>query len=418
MRILFYMLCMQVSYNTRILGSNGLVDSSSPFNVSPEAGHLKAGEEVDLTVRFCPVDVYAGQHLLCVDFPCLAEGLHPLEIALTGSVMRPWCHMEVPSSEYLTGGNRKPSPGCIKHPPILDPDTTVIEIKSLGQSIANYKRFHVLNPTNVAYEFHWELSGGSAGSSSPFRCYTSKGIISAGRRYEMAFEFLPTSTDVQESLWSFSIPAQVCTPSTVHDSAMCTVCSYQQNLLSCLINLLKNHCHMQGLHVLVLFVGSVVEPNIAFSKSSVNFRRVLLGRCQKEVLELVNNESMPFDFSFNKETYEATDQFLRGSGKGPAVRFEPEQGTLRPNSSTSITVVYRPRAEVPVNYTSVCNVKHKPTPLTLNVKGEGYAVHEELHLQAADGSVFPMSCKVCPRIPQVTVMQSCGRPSILLEVPF
>jgi hydrocephalus-inducing protein len=152
--------------------------------------------------------------------------------------------------------------------------------------------------------------------------------------------------------------------------------------------------HLQGLHVLVLFVGSVVEPNIAFSQSSINFRRVLLGRSQKEVLQLVNSESMPFDFSFDKTTYEATEEFLSGSGKGPAVRFDPDQGTLLPNSSTSITVVYRPRAEVLVNYTAVCHVKHKPSPLTLNVKGEGYAVHEELNLQAADGSEIPMSCKV------------------------
>lgn len=202
---------VQVSYNTRILGSDGCIDSSSPFHVSPKAGVLKAGGEEEFTVNFCPVDVLAGPHLLCVDFPCLAQGLQPLEISLSGTVVRPWCHMEVPSSEYLKGGNRKPSPGCIKHPPILDPDTTAIEINSLGQGLANHKRFHVLNPTNVAYEFHWELSGGSGASSSLFRCYTSKGIISAGRRYEMAFEFLPQSTDVQESLWSFSIPAQVCT---------------------------------------------------------------------------------------------------------------------------------------------------------------------------------------------------------------
>jgi hypothetical protein len=152
--------------------------------------------------------------------------------------------------------------------------------------------------------------------------------------------------------------------------------------------------NMQGLHVLVMFVGSVFEPKIAFSQTSINFRRVLLGRGQKEVLELVNSESMPFDFSFDKETYEATDQFLQGSGKGAAVRFEPDQGTLLPNSSISITVTYRPRAEAPVNYTAVCHVKHKPTPLTLNVKGEGYAVHEELHLQSADGSELPMSCRV------------------------
>lgn len=152
---------------------------------------------------------------------------------------------------------------------------------------------------------------------------------------------------------------------------------------------------MQGLNIPVLFIGRVVEPNIAFSQSSLNFRRVLLGRSQCVVLELVNGESMPFDFNFDKETYEATEKFLQGSGRGPALQFDPEQGTLRPNSSTSISVIYKPQAEVPINYTAVCHVKHKPTPLTLNVKGEGYAVHEELQLQAVDGSEIPMSCKVC-----------------------
>jgi hydrocephalus-inducing protein len=185
------------------------VDSCSPFTVTPDAGCLKAGERQELTIRFSPVDVLDGQHLLCVDFPRLADGLQPLQITLAGSVVRPWCYMEVPASEYLTAGNRKPSPGSLKHGPVLDPDTTVIEIKSLGQDIANHHRFHVLNPTNVAYEFHWELAAGTGGNSSPFKCYTSKGIISAGRRYEMAFEFLPNSTDVQESLWTFSIPVQV-----------------------------------------------------------------------------------------------------------------------------------------------------------------------------------------------------------------
>lgn len=201
---------MQTSYSTRILGCNGLVDTNSPFSASPDSGTLSVGAEEQLTIRFCPMDAFCGQHTLCLDFPHLAQNLDPLAITLDGSVVRPWCHLEVPSSDYLQGGNRKQSPGCIKDPPILDPDTTVIEINSLGQGIANHKRFHVLNPTNVPYEFQWEMSSSGVGKS-PFTCYTSKGVISAGRRYEMAFEFLPQCTADQESLWRFSIPSQVST---------------------------------------------------------------------------------------------------------------------------------------------------------------------------------------------------------------
>jgi hydrocephalus-inducing protein len=137
-----------------------------------------------------------------------------------------------------------------------------------------------------------------------------------------------------------------------------------------------------------------MEPDICLSQTSINFKRVFVGRGQKEKLELINNESLPFDFAFDRATYDATEEFLQGTGKGPSVRFDPDQGTLRPNSRFPITVMYKPQAEMAVNYTAVCNVKHKPTALTINVKGEGYAVHEELYLEAADGSEMPLSAMV------------------------
>lgn len=37
--------------------------------------------------------------------PELAAGLAPLRRALTGSVLRPWCHFELPASAYLTQGS-------------------------------------------------------------------------------------------------------------------------------------------------------------------------------------------------------------------------------------------------------------------------------------------------------------------------
>lgn len=36
-------------------------------------------------------------------------------------------------------------------------------------------------------------------------------------------------------------------------------------------------------------------------------------------------------------------------------------------------------------------VKKKPTKLTLNVKGEGYAVHDSLQVEGADGRMVELS---------------------------
>ena len=43
------------------------------------------------------------------ELPELAEGLPPLQRALAGSVLRPWCHFELPTSTYLAQGILIPS---------------------------------------------------------------------------------------------------------------------------------------------------------------------------------------------------------------------------------------------------------------------------------------------------------------------
>jgi hydrocephalus-inducing protein len=79
----------------------------------------------------------------------------------------------------------------------------VLEFESLGIHVRNTKRFFVLNPTSISYEFTWSRMvagnnnsgpnassaagpGGGGGSGSgttgtPFACATKRGIISGGR---------------------------------------------------------------------------------------------------------------------------------------------------------------------------------------------------------------------------------------------
>lgn len=71
-------------------------------------------------------------------------------------------------------------------------------------------RFYVVNPTNVGYDFSWE----SQGNPHPaWRCVTQRGMILAGKRGEMVFEYTPDDMEVAEVLRYFllclSIP-EIC----------------------------------------------------------------------------------------------------------------------------------------------------------------------------------------------------------------
>jgi hydrocephalus-inducing protein len=75
----------------------------------------------------------------------------------------------------------------------------VLEFESLGIHVRNTKRFFVLNPTSISYEFTWSRmvagnnssgpnagsaagsGGGSGATGTPFACTTKRGIISGGR---------------------------------------------------------------------------------------------------------------------------------------------------------------------------------------------------------------------------------------------
>jgi hypothetical protein len=66
----------------------------------------------------------------------------------------------------------------------------------------------------------------------------------------------------------------------------------------------------------------------------------------------------------------------------------PMQGTV------TISATFTPRLERDVNFNVTCNVKNKPTRLSLNVKGEGAAIRQELQLEGgADGSVVALAPK-------------------------
>ena len=130
-------------------------------------------------------------------------------------------------------------------------------------------------------------------------------------------------------------------------------------------------------------IGYASEPNVYISQSGVNFRSVLVGRHAKEMFQLVNDEMSPFAFNFN-------DAPETGNEGLPVLRFNPVSGVVPPQSELPIEILFAPPSEKFFNFNLVCNVKKKPTPISVNIKGEGYKIHDSVSVEMLDGSHYEL----------------------------
>ncbi|KAL4085786.1 hypothetical protein PRIC1_014796 [Phytophthora ramorum] len=320
------------------MGSYPLVsDDNCPFEVSPDSGIIGGDDVQVFTIKFSPMEVDEYYYWLCFDIPD-AQGsqVTAVKVDVRGGSLRPACHFDVDRSDYaqwrapsLVGPHGELGP--------LDPSVKVIEMESLGVRVRNTRRFYVVNPTNVSYEFSWTPQG----EINPcFRCATPKGLMLAGKRCEMIFEFTPQQLELQEMFWYFKIP------------------------------------HFQVTQ-LFLFVGTTTEPRVALDRGSVNFNTLLIGTKTSQSIALVNQEHIPFNFVFDKAS-------LDFAGEAPALIVHPLSGVIPPNSRTSIEIEFIPTEEKSYSFNVNCIIKRKPTRLSLNVKGEGYSIHDALILMSDD----------------------------------
>lgn len=148
----------------------------------------------------------------------------------------------------------------------------------------------------------------------------------------------------------------------------------------------------QKISVPFLMVGHVSEPRIMFDRPAISFGQCLIGGARGHAtVMLINSEDLPFTFAFDKSSYDASDQQLASTGQRAVVEFEPSSGTIPPQGSITLQATFSPHEERSYNYNVMCKVAKKPTRLTLNVKGEGYAIHESLVLESLDGSSTPLA---------------------------
>lgn len=229
----------------------------------------------------------------------------PLSIKLDGVAERPVCHFEL-TSESLHGDKGKSlAPIDLKY--------RTIQFKSLGVKVKNTNRFMVVNTTSHSYDFEWEEVEGedaakqSKHEMSAFRCLTPKGTILSGKKFEMVFEYVPDNFGEHESLWNFKIPfEEIVQP--------------------------------------FMILGYVVEPVVLLETGKVNFGPLLLGGKSKEVVNLINQEHLPFAFSFDKESIRGNPDY------GDSLAVTPLSGTVPPQSQIPIEVLFKPKYEMSYNY--------------------------------------------------------------------
>lgn len=318
------------------LGGSSSLDSDCPFEIDPLDGVIPPEQAQEFVVKFAPMEVDDFHHVLLFESPATTSSV--LQIDVRGTSLRPACHFDVEQSDYPQ--RRAPTlPGPFGELGALDPSIKVIEMESLGVKVRNTRRFYVVNPTNVSYEFSWVPQGEN---NSCFRCSTPKGLMLAGKRCEMIFEFTPQHLELQEMFWYFRIP------------------------------------HFD-VNQLFLLVGSTVEPRVTMDRGSVNFNTLLIGTKATQSVALINHEHIPFNFVLDKSS-------LDFAGETPALIVHPLSGVIPPNSRTMIEIEFIPTEEKAYNFNIICIVKRKPTRLSLNVKGEGYSIHDALAIASDDQS--------------------------------
>ncbi|KAI9343132.1 hypothetical protein BDR26DRAFT_917651 [Obelidium mucronatum] len=340
-----------LKYSFIFYGDNGYplepTSDECPFSVVPNKGSIEPGESSVLTVKFSPLEdgIYSGN--LTGHIQNLVKEAKPITIKVSGVSLRPFCHFELDDSDYITSERRNPEISAMNGVPLsLLPQTKVIEFESCGVKVRNTKRFYIVNPTSFNYEFEWTTD--QTVDKRAFRCVTLRGLVMAGKKFEMIFEFTPETIDLKESYWKFEI--------------------LKHNIV-----------------IPFLLVGQALEPNVFFDRVSVNFKSLLVGRQVKEVVRLVNNEAIPFAFNFNETSFEL------GGDHIPVMKFSPTSGTIGGHSEVPIEIIFTPSAEKIFNFNLQCNIKKKPTPVSINVKGEGYEIHETLQGELTDGSVFELA---------------------------
>ncbi|KAI4504415.1 hypothetical protein M0802_000886 [Mischocyttarus mexicanus] len=298
-----------------------------PFKIVPETGTMLPGESVEYILTFSPRDVFDYKAYL----NCKIENLNPklteLVIPIKARSVLPYCHFDVPESDYIISGKRDQKlPGPIGYSTIdkIVENIKVIELNVIGVGNVHTKKFPMINPTADNYHFSWkDHTPYSINEVSNFQCLTSEGIAERGKQTEMAFTFLSTDIGIYESFWMFSI---------------------EQYDLKCLF----------------LFVAIVKEPVIYCTSPHLKMKPTVLDLEVQDSVSIINKEDFNISFKISEES-------LYSEGHYQNITVTPMNGVLKANDQQTFWINYKPTLIGEFQFSIQCILKFLRNPLVFFV---------------------------------------------------
>lgn len=236
--------CVQISFEFEIFDEYTGAADAGYYSIAPQEGDIPQNSSKEFIVKFCPQECDQSHLQRLLNFKVRGTNIVH-SIKLKGVSERPICHFELPN---LNSENQE----------------KIVEIKSIGYSQNNIKKFYILNPTSLGYDFVWNFDHTM---NSFIKCLTPKGTIFSGKKFEIVFEFNPTKNcpDKVEKVFTFSIP--------------------------------QHEIQHQ-----FLFQGIILQPKIFFSQAKIDFGPLLLTGKGKETIMIKNLDDVSYHFSFNRQS--------------------------------------------------------------------------------------------------------------------
>ncbi|XP_011879966.1 PREDICTED: hydrocephalus-inducing protein-like [Vollenhovia emeryi] len=324
--------------------SAGLTERSSdswlesddlPFGIHPEKGILSPGESVECVLRFSPVDAFDYKAYLACKMENLDPELPELVIPIVGRSLLPYCHFDLPESDYLLGDRRDaklPGPiGCQPDDNSLPEGTRVIELDVIGIGGSHVRKFRMINPTSDDYHFAWEdRTRHIVGEIPKFQCTFPEGVAERGKQVDFAFTFLAEDTGTFESFWLFRV---------------------EKYNLKCSF----------------LLVATVREPSVCCSLAHLKMRPTVLGVSVRESVSVTNNEEFQLPFRIARDS-------LYSEGRLQYLKIAPMSGTLPAKGEQIVWIEYQPTLVGEFQFSVKYVVKRMKAPLTIFVTTTTYDI--------------------------------------------
>ncbi|XP_029315132.1 LOW QUALITY PROTEIN: cilia- and flagella-associated protein 65 [Cottoperca gobio] len=281
-------------------------DCTVPFQLIPEQGLLKAGQECLITVVFRPQEALVYQQQANCRFGEEGDKAESyFNVLLQGLAKYACVQLRKPGSKDEKEQGR----------PELHFGSVAV-----GQSLQ--KHFEIFNPSPVTALFSLSrLSSGVHLLGSEFSCDVTRGKVAPGESLRATVTYTPAVVDgVSVEYLSLKCPG------TLNET-------------------------------LLKLIGNCVGPKVSVSSSVVDFGCVEEGGAVVQTVELVNSSHV-----------EAIYQWDFDCSGNSVFSIQPASGTVRPHSRNTLKAVYRPTQPIAHHRRVACLILHRD-PMFLDLIG-------------------------------------------------